>query len=141
MKDRISQFMTAERLNPTSLADKLGVQRSGISHILLGRNKPSFDFIEKMLVSFPRLSADWLITGSGSMYRSGTSAPAQPTLSSIFDVEPEPAPKQTPVEKITTPKNTAQPTAAQENEVEQVAIFYTNGTVKMYNHIPSDLQE
>ena len=58
-----------EGLSPSQFADKLGVQRSGVSHLLSGRNKPSFEFINKMLVAFPKINPDWLITGNGKAYR------------------------------------------------------------------------
>lgn len=58
-----------EGLSPSQFADKLGVQRSGVSHLLSGRNKPSFEFINKMLVTFPKINPDWLITGNGKAYR------------------------------------------------------------------------
>jgi transcriptional regulator with XRE-family HTH domain len=50
-------------LNSSGFADKIGVQRSSLSHILSGRNKPSLDFLEKTLAAFPRVNGDWLITG------------------------------------------------------------------------------
>ena len=70
MKDRLSKFITAEGLTPSLLADEINVQRSGISHILSGRNYPSFDFLQKLLERFPKINAEWLILGQGSMYKS-----------------------------------------------------------------------
>ena len=69
MKSRLQQFLEVEQLSPARLADVLGIQRSGLSHILSGRNKPGFDFIQKLLTKFPTLSAEWLITGKGKMYK------------------------------------------------------------------------
>lgn len=69
MKNRLQQFLEVEQLSPARLADVLGIQRSGLSHILSGRNKPGFDFIQKLLTKFPTLSAEWLITGKGKMYK------------------------------------------------------------------------
>ena len=68
MKERIIQFLSENNLTSTKFADFIGVQRSSISHILSGRNKPSFDFIEKMLLSYPDINAQWLITGKGNMF-------------------------------------------------------------------------
>ena len=50
----------------SSFAEKIGVQRSSISHILSGRNKPSLDFILKVLSSFPDVELYWLINGKGT---------------------------------------------------------------------------
>ncbi|MCF8225877.1 MAG: helix-turn-helix domain-containing protein [Bacteroidales bacterium] len=68
MKDRIIQLLDAEHLSSAKFADIIGVQRSSISHIISGRNKPSFDFLQKTLKEFPMISAEWLLLGRGSMY-------------------------------------------------------------------------
>ncbi|PKP06106.1 MAG: hypothetical protein CVU10_00655 [Bacteroidetes bacterium HGW-Bacteroidetes-5] len=75
MKDRLQRFLDLEQLTPARLADILGIQRSGLSHILSGRNKPGFDLIQKLLTKFPSLNADWLITGKGKVYKE--SSPSQ----------------------------------------------------------------
>jgi transcriptional regulator with XRE-family HTH domain len=67
MKDRITKFLIAEHISPTEFADKIGVQRSSISHVLTGRNYPSASFIQKMLVAFPNLNPRWLLLGEGDM--------------------------------------------------------------------------
>jgi len=69
MKERLTQFLQSEQLSPARFADILGVQRSGISHILSGRNKPGFDLIEKIVTKFPDINAEWLITGKGNVYK------------------------------------------------------------------------
>lgn len=69
MNERLIKFLAAENLSQSQLADTLGVARASISHIISGRNKPGFDFLESMAVNFPALSIEWLITGKGRMYR------------------------------------------------------------------------
>lgn len=66
IKDRLRMIMDSHKLNAGSFADRIGVQRSNVSHVLSGRNKPSFDFMEKLLLAFPRVSAEWLFTGKQS---------------------------------------------------------------------------
>jgi len=68
MKERLVQLLDLEQLTPSKFADIIGVQRSSVSHVISGRNKPSFDFLQKTLRAFPGLHADWLILGDGSMY-------------------------------------------------------------------------
>lgn len=63
--------MLSKSLNAAEFADRIGVQRSNISHILNGRNNPGAQFLEKLLVAFPDLNADWLITGRGEMLKPG----------------------------------------------------------------------
>lgn len=71
MKDRIKQFMDHKSISAGELATTLEVQRSNISHILNGRNKPGAAFIEKLLLTYPNLNARWLLTGEGNMMDSG----------------------------------------------------------------------
>jgi transcriptional regulator with XRE-family HTH domain len=54
------------KVSPSEFAERIGVQRSSISHVLSGRNKPSIDFLEKILNTFPDIDANWLITGKSS---------------------------------------------------------------------------
>lgn len=74
MDNRLQQFLDAENITQAQLAETLGVARAGISHILSGRNKPGFDFLEAMAVHYPQISMDWLLTGKGRMYKD---APAE----------------------------------------------------------------
>ena len=69
MDKRLQQFLDAENISQAQLADTLGVARAGISHILSGRNKPGFDFLEAMALHYPQISMDWLLTGRGRMYK------------------------------------------------------------------------
>jgi hypothetical protein len=69
MEGKLRQLMKHEGINSTRLAEMLGIQASGISHIMSGRNKPSFDFLLKLLQRFPQLNPDWLILDKGPMYR------------------------------------------------------------------------
>jgi len=69
MKERLIEFLKAENKTSAQLAEEIGVQPSGISHILSGRNKPSLDFVLKMLEKYPFLSTEWLLFGRGNMYK------------------------------------------------------------------------
>jgi transcriptional regulator with XRE-family HTH domain len=69
MKERIIEFLKAENKTSAQLAEEIGVQPSGISHILSGRNNPSLDFVMKMLEKYHYLSTDWLLFGKGVMYK------------------------------------------------------------------------
>ena len=69
MKERLLEFLRAENKSSAQFAEEIGVQPSGISHIISGRNNPSLDFVLKMLEKYQYLSTDWLLFGKGSMYR------------------------------------------------------------------------
>ncbi len=72
MNERIREFLLAENKSSAQLAEEIGVQPSGISHILSGRNNPSLDFVLKMLEKYQFLSTDWLLFGKGTMYNEST---------------------------------------------------------------------
>ncbi|MBP7507813.1 MAG: helix-turn-helix transcriptional regulator [Prolixibacteraceae bacterium] len=70
MKDRIIKFIESEHITAAEFADRIGVQRSSVSHVLSGRNNPGFSFIQKILESFPSINPRWLIIGEGEIYNS-----------------------------------------------------------------------
>ena len=69
MKERILQFLKEENKTSAQFAEEIGVQPSGISHIISGRNNPSLEFVIKMLEKYKYLSTDWLVFGKGEMYK------------------------------------------------------------------------
>ncbi len=104
-----------------ALAEKIEVQRSSISHILSGRNKPSLDFVLKVLKAFPEVELYWLINGVGEFPKLVKKEPV-PTLFSLN----EPAPLVKEVLKTVTVEKT-------EIAIERIVIFYSDGTFKNYN--------
>jgi transcriptional regulator with XRE-family HTH domain len=82
MKERLLEFLRLENKSSAQFAEEIGVQASGISHILSGRNNPSLDFVLKMLEKYKFLSTDWLLFGKGSMYK-------EPKMQSLFDNIPD----------------------------------------------------
>ncbi|MDH3709307.1 MAG: helix-turn-helix domain-containing protein [Cyclobacteriaceae bacterium] len=67
MEERIRLLMEEEKLTASKFADAIGVQRSSISHILSGRNKPSLELINKILDQYSDVNTDWLLLGKGPM--------------------------------------------------------------------------
>lgn len=68
-KERISAVINFSELSLSEFADEIEVQRSSISHVTSGRNKPSLDFIVKIKTRFPEIQWDWLIEGKGEMLK------------------------------------------------------------------------
>lgn len=68
MTERILQIITFTNLSPSQFADRIGVQRSSISHIISGRNRPSLEFVQKILSRFPEINPSWLLAGKGDMF-------------------------------------------------------------------------
>ncbi len=87
MKDRISKILREEGMTAAKFASEIGVQASSISHIISGRNKPSTDFLIKLLERFRGINAEWLLTNKGEMYKSsqaGESGVGKPIVDSLF---------------------------------------------------------
>jgi transcriptional regulator with XRE-family HTH domain len=68
MKERILKLIEEEKITAAEFADRMGVQRSNVSHILNGRNNPGYSFIQKIIETFPLINSRWLLTGEGNMY-------------------------------------------------------------------------
>lgn len=85
LKDRIAHIMRSKNLTATQLADDLQVQRSGISHLLSGRNKPSLDFVMKLKETYPEYNLDWLVLGTGPITISSPQRAAQKPQQVLFE--------------------------------------------------------
>lgn len=68
IKNRILEFLKKENKSSAHFAQEIGVQPSAISHIISGRNKPSLDFVMKMINRYPFISTEWLLSGKEPMY-------------------------------------------------------------------------
>ena len=67
LNSRVQKIINYSELSSSEFADEIGVQRSNISHVLSGRNKPSLDFLMKIKDRFPEIQWEWLIEGKGAM--------------------------------------------------------------------------
>lgn len=72
MINRINLLLKAKNITARTFAEEIGIQPSGMSHILSGRNNPSLDFVTKVVRRYPEISTDWLIFGEGEMLKSFT---------------------------------------------------------------------
>lgn len=106
--ERIQMVIKMHNLTPSSFADKIGVQRSNVSHVLSGRSKPGLDFLEKILTGFPRVNAHWLITGEVS----DSSSVSYGELSQV--------------------KNESLIEGKDKNEIDRIVIFFADGTFSEY---------
>jgi len=133
MQDRLKEILKKENLTSSQFADKIGVQRSSISHILSGRNKPGFEFIQKILLSFPEIDANWLMTGLGKIYSESTHA------STLFNENGDTA-TSSPVADIplstgpdaTTKRKEADIRIEQPKKIEKIMVFYKDKTFIEY---------
>ncbi len=130
MKDRIKQIMEREGVTASKFADNLGVQRSSISHLVSGRNKPSLDFIQKVLEHYKDLNPEWFLLGIGKMYKSSNKQElfveaSTPKVAEV--VENKEIIK--PITSVAPPPSLLPPTT---KTIEQMVIFYTDNTFDIY---------
>jgi len=151
MLDRIKLILKKYDLQHSSFADKIQVSRGTVSHILNGRNNPSRDTIEKIMIFFPEISSSWLLRGEGPMYKSESIiipvSSSHPGQLDLFDekqtVEPDGKPeaneysKEKGVEKhekitnstvikdIIPQKNTSK-------KIDKIVFFFDDNTCKIF---------
>lgn len=121
---RLQVIFEREGISASIFADKIGVQRSAISHILSGRNKPGFDLLQKIIAKFPTINTEWLITGLGDPYKQ----PVKQIQTTLFD--PPTVQKQS-VEVTSVNTIPSQPEG--NRTIERIVIFYSDKTFETYN--------
>jgi transcriptional regulator with XRE-family HTH domain len=143
IKNRILEFLRTENKTSAQFAQEIGVQPSGISHIISGRNKPSLEFIVKMLTRYPALSSDWLLFGKGPMLRDGLSADLfdtkQESLTHDRDIfsdifEPDSEKIDSPAHNIQTEKKEQSHIRPLAPKTRMIVIFNEDGTFS--EHFP-----
>ena len=143
MREKLLNLMKSEQLTASKLAELLDIQPSGISHILSGRNKPSFDLVQKILRRFPRVNPDWLLLDNDEMYRTIDIEPKPATSQSISTEELDETMQQSTVSGMTTPatNSTSASTPAQQiaaayapksGNVKRVIVLFDDHTFESY---------
>ena len=143
MTERINKLMKYTKMSASQFADKIGVQRSSVSHVLSGRNKPSLDFVTKILESFSEINPDWLLRGEGNMLNDeNDDLFSKNTISESAKVGKEDSDhenmerKFTEIPKIIEKKEKAGRRKGQSGSksIERIVIFYNDGTFS--DHAP-----
>lgn len=106
---RLQQIMEFHGISAATFAETIGVQRSGISHLLSGRNKPSLEFVLKVVRAFPEVDLYWLLNGKGT-YPTKTKSSA-----SIQSKHPS-------------------ETSLSEKQITRVLLFYDDGSFESWDH-------
>ncbi|WP_396634590.1 helix-turn-helix domain-containing protein [Maribacter sp. R86514] len=109
---RLKTILVHNELSSAAFADLINVQRSSISHLLNGRNKPSLEFIMKVDDAFTEVDLQWLLYGKGTY-------PKSTQRNNVTQDTPK-----EPLQKVTTDK-----------KVDRIVIFFTDGTFKTYSEI------
>ena len=117
----------------SSFAEKIGVQRSSISHILSGRNKPSLEFVLKVLSSFPEVELYWLLNGKGNFPAEKNST----EIKSEIPTRPESQNLFSKVEEKTQETNSTSISRIEQNskkEIDRIVIFYKDGSFQNFEN-------
>jgi transcriptional regulator with XRE-family HTH domain len=142
---RLEIILDYYSLNASAFADKIGVQRSSLSHLLSGRNKPSLDFILKILEVFPDVDLYWILNGKGNFPKNNEAVPKQEKEMSHNSDAPisEPVLPEHLFSKENNTNKEVQKNLKKEDvpnivnqsvseEVEKIVFFYKNGTFKEF---------
>lgn len=114
--NRIKLILQHYELTASQFADKVGVQRSSISHILSGRNKPSLDFVIKVTSEFDDVDLYWLLNGKGSFPKKGKNSTAP-----------------TPTQMDLLSSIGSSPSDSSQKRINRIVVFYNDGTFDEYN--------
>jgi transcriptional regulator with XRE-family HTH domain len=132
-------------INASAFADKIGVQRSSLSHLLSGRNKPSLDFILKILDVYPEVDLYWILNGKGSFPKNSSKpielepttnfSPISAATTTKLEVNEDLFSKNNIQETITTPSKHSNEILKNlfEEDIEKIVFFYKDGTFKTFN--------
>ena len=136
MKERLIEFLKAENKTSAQFAEEIGVQPSGISHILSGRNKPSLDFVLKMLEKYPFLSTEWLLFGKGDMDKDESmqklfedSEESEESSDNVVNQPVEESEKEISDVNL---RNTGGQVRDREQKVEKIVWFYTDNSFREF---------
>ncbi len=116
--ERLQTIISYFGLTPSSLADSIGVPRSSISHLLSGRNKPSLDFVLKLVKKYPEVNLYWLLNGKGEF----PSTKSIPQKTSVLNLATDNTKKERSVLKF--PK--------QDKTIRRIVVLYEDGTFDTY---------
>lgn len=145
MTDRLIEILKTFNLSAAQLAEQIGVQRSGISHIMSGRNRPSLDFIQKLLTRYPEINPNWLLFGKGELLKSVNN------LKSIREKNPDlftdwgdsehkrivaevKSVTRDEFTEVAEEKPEQQPLLSDDRRIDTVIVFYTDMTCRTYRN-------
>ena len=129
MINRINLILKAKNITARQFAEEIGIQPSGMSHIMSGRNNPSLEFVNKVVRRYPEIDANWLLLGRGEMYMGLTPDPSPKEKTGLT---PNPSPKERGMDRV-------EPTLFSVTEATQGAV--ETGTVDRETQHAASLQE
>ena len=123
--ERLEKILDYYSLTASALADEIDFNRSTISHLISGRNRPSLDFVMKLMKKFPELNLEWLVTGKGHFPPSIEKAGPQKSNSASLVSDDAFVNRET---------ITKSPSLINAGEIDKIVFFYTDGSFKVYEN-------
>lgn len=135
---RLQIIIDHYQLSAASLADKIAVQRSSISHLLTGRNKPSLEFVLKLVRQFPEVNLYWILNGTGNFPSTLSESNRPERQYEIIEENKESGPfnneKTTEIPKTLKEQMLHSIHNNTQDEIDAVIICYKNGNFKSYKN-------
>jgi len=132
---RLEKIMDYYGLSASALAEEIAFNRSTISHLVSGRNKPSLEFVMKLLQKFPELEMDWLVLGKGhfpSILSPETKHPETKEVRKKSNPTQVPTPVADLFSNTGNGTNLPKATVSGKKTIERIVIFYSDGTFSLY---------
>ena len=128
---RLQRIMDYYDLNASALADSLGVLRSSISHLLSERNKPSLDFVLKIIDKYPEVDLYWLLYGKGSFPKEEKKPAPTPLPTEIPFLEDN------VLEDNEKEKNVAAEISVnkQKKQIQKIIFFYEDNSFEIFENL------
>lgn len=131
---RLQKVLDYYGLSATAFSERIDFNRSTISHLLSGRNKPSLEFVMKVLNEFPEVELYWFLNGKGHFPSTGHSE--QPEKITNQKPATDPLKSDSLLTDVELP-NSEEKAAKQQlldknSEIERIVLFYKDGSFKLY---------
>ena len=140
LNEKIKQILVDKNISPSHFADEIGIQRSSISHIIAGRNKPSLDIVQKIIKRFPDLGINWILEDEDLPESISEIKPFKADNYTMFNGQKSgiaslaesrrnnPAHQNSAQENLRMEKSLP----IEEKKVERILIFYSDGTFQEF---------
>jgi len=143
LNDKIKQILIDKSISPSHFADEIGVQRSSVSHILAGRNKPSLDIVQKIIRRYPDLGMEWImdeeelpnieLDQSENNQGNARQKSSIRSNSTLLESSEKKYPDISTVQRNLEAKENSRPVLETvQKPIERILIFYSDGTFKQY---------
>ncbi|MFO7720468.1 MAG: helix-turn-helix transcriptional regulator [Gillisia sp.] len=130
---RLQKILEYYDLSAAAFSDAIDVGRSSISHILSGRNKPSLDFVLKVVQTYPEVELYWLLNGKGSFPNTpGSAQNPEKQIKQAPSISPAQPVSRDLSAEVSLPENREKSSAGK--KIRKIVIFYQDGTFEAFEN-------